>query len=65
MKVCPLLQGGSNHPITCLGDLCEWWLNGCPAHPREKAPVPQTVINYSASPSKPPKGEPKRGTKGL
>jgi len=36
MKVCPLLQAGNQHPQACLTDLCEWWLNGCPAHP---APV--------------------------
>jgi hypothetical protein len=48
MKVCPILQSMNNHPQACLTDLCEWWMNGCPAHPRKPevgpppAPCPST-----------------------
>lgn len=33
MKVCPILQIGKANGAPCLGDMCEWFDRGCPAHP--------------------------------
>jgi hypothetical protein len=36
MSVCPILQIGGSSAAPCIGELCEWWKNGCPAHPKQE-----------------------------